>query len=137
MARFVTFADSVIAVGSTAPVGMREMNASDDRGLLQIDSELGSTFEARVFGTTNYDFSTNTAIAEWHDITDRFRAEGDQSADFTLVGSVWQKRKQSTQGLPLDVAGIYALDAGFFPEAIFVGILTAPASGHLTLNFGF
>jgi hypothetical protein len=137
MARFITFAESITAVGSTDPVGMRDMNASDDRGVLQIDSSLGSLFGVRMFGTARYDFTTNLAISDWQDITDRFRPEGDQSSDFVLVGGVWQKRKETTQGLPLDVAGMYALDDGFFPEAIYAGILTAPESGHLDLHFGF
>ena len=137
MTRFVTVAQSITAVGSFGPVGMRDMSAEDDRGLLQIDSSLGNVFELRVFATLNFDFTTNTAIGGWHDVTDRMRPIGDSSSDFVLVAGKFQKRSPATIGTPLDMQGIFAFDAGYFPAALFFGVETAPTSGHLDLQFGF
>lgn len=137
MARFVTVASSITAVGSFGPVGMRDMSAEDDRGLLQIDSALGNTFELRVFATLNFDFTSNTAIGGWHDVTDRVRPVGDSGSDFVLVGGKFQKRSMATTGIPIDTQGIYAFDAGYFPAAVFFGVETAPTSGHLDIQFGF
>ncbi len=136
MARFVTFAESITVAGSFGPVGMRDMNPQDERGLIQFDSALGNTFEARIFATLNFDFPNNTG-GPWYDVTDRVRPVGDSGADFVLVGGKFQKRKASNLGGPIDTAGIYAFDAGYFPAAIFVGVETAPSSGHLNLHFGF
>jgi hypothetical protein len=136
MARFVTFANSVTLAGSSDPVGMRDMSNADDRGMLQIDSLLGNPFEVRVFATAVFSFGGNTG-GPWHDITDRFKNTSAQDADFVQVGGVWQKKKDTTLGLPLTDQGIYALEPGLFPAAIFAGIITAPTSGHLDLHFGF
>lgn len=136
MTRFVTFAESLTVVGSTSPVGMRDMNPQDERGLFQFDSSLDAPFEARIFATLEFDFVSNTG-GPWYDVTDRVRAVGASEADFVVVGGKFQKRKDSNLGNPIDTPGIYAFDAGYFPAAIFVGIETAPASGHLDIHFGF
>lgn len=136
MSRFVTFAQSITAVGSFGPVGMRDMNPSDDRGLLQLDSALGNTFEARIFGTAVFSFGNNTG-GPWHDITDRFKNTSDQDADFVQVLGVWQKKKDTALGGPITDQGIYALETGLFPAAIFLGMLVAPTSGHVDAHFGF
>ena len=137
MTRFVTFATSLTVVGSSGPVGIRDMQADDDRGLFQVDSSLGNSFGIRVYATLSYDFDTNQAIGKWHDVTDRLKPLGEQDADFILVNGKYQQRKASSLGNPLDVEGIYAFGAGFFPAAIFAGVTTAPTSGHLDLHFGF
>lgn len=134
MARFVTLAESVTSVGSFGPVGMRDMGASDQRGLFQFDAT--APFEARIFATLNFDFGSNTG-GPWHDVTDRVRPVGDSDASFVLVGGKFQLRRVSNLGGPIDVKGVYAFDAGYFPAAVFVGVETAPGSGHLDISFGF
>ncbi|MEE8606700.1 MAG: hypothetical protein V3S55_03770 [Nitrospiraceae bacterium] len=136
MSRFVSLANSITAVGSFGPIGMRDMNPQDDKGLFQFDSSLGNAFEARIYATLNFDFTLNTG-GPWHDVTDRVRPVGESDADFVLVNGKFQKRKESNLGGPIDLAGIYAFDAGYAPAAIFVGVETAPSSGHLDISFGF
>lgn len=136
MTRFVTLAESITAVGSFGPVGMRDMNPQDDRGLFQFDSLVDAPFEARIYATLVFSYGNNTG-GPWHDVTDRTRLVGASEADFVLVGGKYQKRKESNFGGPIDVAGVYAFDAGYFPAAVFVGIETAPLSGHLDIAFGF
>lgn len=136
MARFVTFAQSLTTVGSTNPVGMRDMNPQDERGLFQFDSSVGAPFAARIFATLQFDFTADTG-GPWYDVTDRVRAVGASEADFVIVGGNFQKRKDSNLGAPIDLPGVYALDAGYFPAAIFVGLETAPLSGHVDIHFGF
>jgi hypothetical protein len=134
--RFVTLATSITAVGSFGPVGMKDMNPGDDRGLFQFDSSLGSPFEARIFATLVFSYGNNEG-GPWHDITDRVRPIGESHADFVLVGGKFQKRNVANTGGPIDLGGVYALDAGYFPAAVFVGMDTAPLSGHIDIAFGF
>lgn len=136
MARFITIAESITVVGSFGPVGMRDMGANDQRGLFQFDSSLGNSFKARIFATLNFDFTLNTG-GPWHDVTDRVRPVGDSDAGFVLVAGKFQLRRPSNLGGPIDIEGVYAFDAGYFPAAVFVGIETAPTSGHLDIHFGF
>jgi hypothetical protein len=105
-------------------------------GLFQFDSSLDAPFEARIYATLNFDFVNNTG-GPWYDVTDRVRAVGASEADFVLVGGKYQKRKDTNFGGPIDMAGVYAFDAGYFPAAIYVGLETAPASGHVDISFGF
>ena len=115
---------------------MRDMNPQDERGLFQFDSSLDAPFEARIYATLNFDYVLNTG-GPWYDVTDRVRPVGSSEADFVLVGGKFQKRKESNLGGPIDLAGVYALDAGYFPAAVYVGMETAPASGHVDISFGF
>ena len=135
MSRFATFSNSVTTAGSTEVVAMRDMGSEDDRGLLQIDSSLGEDFKVRIFATLNYDFDVNTG-GPYYDITKHFDDDGDESVRFEVVDGIFQRRK-NRRGDTLREAGIYALDVGFFPAAIFAAVETAPQSGHLDFRFGF
>lgn len=133
MSRFVTLADSITAVSTVGPVGMRDKNAHDHRLMVQFAATGG--FQVRAKATLDFDFSSNLG-ENWFDVTDRLRTIGDSAADFVIVGSKYQRRSDKTLGLPIDVAGVYAFDNDFIPAAVQFEVSTVQAGSHLKVLFG-
>jgi hypothetical protein len=134
--RFATIANSISAPGSFGPVGLRDINPRDKRMMFQLDGS--GNFAARVFATLAFDFSTNSALASWVDVTHRTRRTDDAAAesDWTIVGSKYQRRSQGSLDDPLISYGLYAFDNDFFPAAIMWNVSSVSSGDAMAIHFG-
>ncbi len=133
MSRFVTLADSITAVATVGPVGIRDTNPADRRIMVQFAAT--GPFVVRAKATLDFDFGTNLG-QNWFDVTDRLRTIGDSAADFVIVGSKYQRRSDKTLGLPIDLDGVYAFDNDFIPAAVQFEVSTVSSGSHLKVLFG-
>ena len=131
MARIATLVGST-GVGSYH-VGIKDLGGYEQRATFQFDCN--SPFFAEVLATNNFDFVTNVG-SNWINVTDRiFKDQGQDDPDFVQVSGSRQYRRAAKAG-NIVAAGIYAMDAGFFPAAFQVNVTSVTSGDPLGIFFG-
>ena len=131
MSRQATLIES-IGVGSFQ-VGIQHVNPQDGSALFQFIAN--SPFQARIFATLDFNFSTNVG-SNWEDVTERAKDTSPQDADFVIVNGEFQRKRSNALGLPIEEAGVYAFANGFLPAGFMVDISTVTSGDPVKILFG-